>query len=254
MEKKANWKWLPFTVAALGMAGLLLRRLLYSVAVDHKGLLVSGHPLELGLWAVTAVAVAVLSVAAWKLDGSNAYEDNFSPSVKAAVCHILAGAGLLLTVLLNEPTLPGTMGKAWKLLGLLSGAAMAAAGFFRVLGRKPWFWLHLLPGMFLALHLLSRFQTWSADPQMMDYLFSLAGAVALLMFSIQTASFAVGLGNRRLHLFWGLLALYCCTVNVLSPYPGLYLGGALWAGGDLCSLEPKPKKVEDKGENPGETA
>ena len=48
-----------YGVFALGFVGYLVRRLLYMVGVDSRGLLVGGHGLEIALWVLTAGAAAL---------------------------------------------------------------------------------------------------------------------------------------------------------------------------------------------------
>ena len=57
--------------AALGLAVAGLREGLYAAALDEKNLLTPFHPLELLLWAITAVAAVVLL--RWVRKRGNAY-------------------------------------------------------------------------------------------------------------------------------------------------------------------------------------
>lgn len=243
MKRKLIRSCIPGFVMMLGLLGNTLRRQLYLTGVDNRGLLVPGSALEIALWTLTALALGIIAVTAWRLDGSDAYEDNFSASFVGAAGHIFSAAGIGMTVLLNPPVMPGLVGSAWKSLGILSGICLIAAAFCRVLGKKPLFLLHLIPSVFLAVHILNQFQSWSGNPQLMDYVFALFGTVSLLMFGYYTAAFSEGIGNRRMHLVCGLAAVYLCMVNIpMSGYPWLYAGGALWAVSDLCTLFPKPKQ------------
>ena len=233
---------LPKATAALGIIGLVLRRLLYAFGPDSKNLLPNHHPLEILLALLSAAALAYILITVWKLDGSNRYVDNFGPSLPAAVGHVLAAAGILLTVLLNDPMMPGTLGKLWKVLGFLSAPCLIAAGCIRVKGKRPFFVLHLVVCLFLVFHIVNQYQTWSGNPQLQDYIFTLFGTMALMFFAFYHASFDVGSGRRRMHLFLGLTALYLCTVNLsMTDHLFLYVGGIAWVLTDLCTLTPKPR-------------
>ena len=100
MKQTCKQNRLPIVTVVLGCCALILRRVLYAVAVDVKNLLPVNHPLEIVLWVLTAIAAAWIIASVWKLDGSAKYEDNFQPSLMAAVGHYIAAAGILLTVLL----------------------------------------------------------------------------------------------------------------------------------------------------------
>lgn len=244
---KNLWKptHLPAATVALGLLGLILRRMLYAFGLDGKHLLIAGHPLSLTLWALTLAAIVLIVAAVWRLNGSNRYADNFSPSLLSAVGHVLAAAGILLTVLLNPPMMPGTLGKIWKFLGFLSVPCLVLAGYARVRGRRPFFLLHMAACLFLVFHIVDHYQVWSGDPQLQDYVFALFGTMTLMFFGFYTAAFDAGAGRRRMQLGMGLAAVYLCTVGLPgSGYPFLYLGGIAWVLTGLCTLTPKPGQPE----------
>lgn len=239
MKKLRNSKLLPVIAFCLGLIGLLLQRMLYAFGVDEKGLLPASHPLTLVLWALTASAAALIVAAVWRLKGSNRYTDNFSASVPAAVGHALAAAGILLTVLFNEPRMAGILGKIWKVLGFVSVPCLALAGFARLRGKRPFFLLHMAACLFLVFHIVNHYQAWSGNPQLQDYVFTMFGTMTLMFFGFYTTAFDVGSGRRRMQLGMGLISIYLCTVSLLdSGYPFLYLGGIAWALTGLCTLEP----------------
>lgn len=249
MKKLLKPTQLPALTAAAGVIGFVLQRLLYATALDETNLLPRSHPLQTLLAVYSAGVLAYLALSAWKLDGSDEYADNFSPSFPAAAGNVLMAAGVGLTVLLNVPAMPGTLGLLWKLFGWGSVPCLLAAGFARVRGRKPFFVLHLIPCLFLVFHIVDHYQTWCGNPQLQDYIFTLFGTMALMFFAYYHAAFAVGSGNRRMHLFMGLAGAYLCIVNLaFTEYLFLYAGGIGWLLTDLCSLTPKPKPVPEKQE------
>ena len=77
MKQTCKQNRLPIVTVVLGCCALILRRVLYAVAVDVKNLLPVNHPLEIVLWVLTAIAAAWIIASVWKLDGSAKYEDNF---------------------------------------------------------------------------------------------------------------------------------------------------------------------------------
>ncbi|MGN0977477.1 MAG: hypothetical protein ACI4PH_05415 [Faecousia sp.] len=249
MKKFLSSKFLPAVTLLLGAVGFLLRLGLYAVAPDGKGLLPKGHPLELLLWAVTAVAMALVIAAAWNAKGSNRYADNFGPSLPGAMGNILMAAGILLTVLLKQPKMPNLLGVLWKVLGFVSAPCLVAAAFARVQGKRPFFLLHMSACLFLVFHIVNHYQTWSGDPQLQNYLFTLLGTMALMFFGFYTAAFEVGSGRRRMLLGMGLAAVYLCAVSLSSSeYPFLYLGGIVWVLTNQCTLKPEPVRQPEERE------
>lgn len=248
--KSAN---LPTIAVGLGFIAQIMRRLLYTVAVDEKNLLLANHPLEMGLLLLSALTLAFLGLSVWKLDGSGAYEDNFTPSRQARNGHIAAAVGIALTVLTNQPRMPGNLGSIWQVLGYLSPLCLLAAGLCRGQGQKPFFLLHLIPALFLTMHIVNHYQTWCASPQLQDYLFTLLGTMALMFFVFYTACFDAELGRRRMQLGMGLAAVYLLIAELAATrYPWLYLGGIVLVLTDLCSLTPQPKREAEPSETQAE--
>lgn len=236
---------LPPAVLVLSIAAYVLRRALYATAVDAKNLLLPGHPLEILLWMVVLFGAALIVFTVRKLDGSQDYEDNFTPSTSAALGHFLMGCTVLMMALLYRLPLDGIVSLVWKALGILCGPAMIWGGFCRMKGRKPFFGIHAAECLFLLLYLVSQYQSWSGNPQMQDYVFELLALVCLTLFSYQCAAFEAGTGNRRMQLAMGLLALLLCgAANFRAQVPALYFSGLVWTAADLCRLDPPLKKDE----------
>lgn len=239
MYARTSKKSLPWLALVLGIIGLVLRQSLYALAVDSRGLLVPFHPLEIALWCLTAAALGYLIWSAWTQGGEPDYEANFPPSLTAAAGHVLAGAGILATVLLSGPQ-TGGVGGLWRLLGFLACPCLAAAGICRGMGKKPFFLLHMVPCLFLMLHIVAHYRLWSSDPQLQDYVFSLFACLSLMLFAFYNGAYDADICHRRMQLGTGLAAVYLCTVCLTSD-AGLWLnlGGIAWAVSGLCCLEGK---------------
>ena len=235
---------LPVAVVLFGLACLAFRFGLYAVALDEKNLLRS-HPLAYLLWAAAALGAALIVATVWKLEGSARYEDNFAASPAAAFGSFLLAGGIGLTVFTGEAPMSGLPGQAWLVLGLLSLPMLVWAGLCRLRGKAPFFLTHGAPSLFLLLHIINRYQSWCANPQLNDYVFDLFALMTLAFFLYYTAAFAANCGNRRMQLGFGLLALLF-GIGALSggEAPFLYLGGIAFALTNLCFLLPRPKEEE----------
>ena len=249
MTEKSKLKWLPAAMAGLGAVCALVRWGLYLLATDHKGLLAAGHPLGLLSWILTAAAAILAAAAVWKLKGSNGYEENFCPSAAAAVGSFALSGGIALAVLTNHGA-DSAMARITMVAGLLAVPALAAAGVLRWKGRKPFFLLYGIPCLYLALYALGHYQIWSSRPQMQDWFWSMAGIICLTLFSYYQTAFCVDLGNRKLQLATGLLAGFFCLGALRGGDFLLYLGGAVWALTNLCTVTPGISQKEE----PHETA
>mgnify|MGYP003301256897 CR=1 FL=1 len=60
MSMSAKPNQLKLFVAAAGLLGLLLRLVLLETALDEKGLLVSGHWADVGVWLLTAAVIGMI--------------------------------------------------------------------------------------------------------------------------------------------------------------------------------------------------
>lgn len=232
MKAKSGSAVLPVLMLILGAAAFGLRTALYGVAVDVKGLLLRGHPLEIALAALSAVALILAALAGRKQEPDAKPSGNFL----AALGNAAAGAGILVTVLTAQSMPVGYLTSAWQILGYAAPACLLLAAFARAMGKKPFFLLHVAVCLFFLVHIVTRYQLWSANPQMQDYVFALLGAMALMFFGFYNASQEAGLGNQRMKLGMGLAAVYLCLAELArSSCPALYLGGLLWVLTDLGS-------------------
>jgi len=247
MKTKLNAKKLPLCITCMGALALLGRVALFVLGKDEKGLLIPGHPMEVLIWGLTAAAFVLVAGGVLKLDGSKAYGDNFSPAPAAAIgCWVLAG-GVALTVISGWNTW-SRLDMIRNVLGLLAAPALVMLGLHRKQGRQPFFLLHGVVCLYLILYAVSHYQLWSSRPQLQYWFFAMAGAIALTLFAYYQTAFDVSMGSRRMQLGTGLLAAFFCLAALAgSEDMLLYLGGAVWALTNLCTLTPVPGKRKEPG-------
>lgn len=244
MNNLLKIKNLPALMLASGLAGLLLQKLAYVAALDEKGLLIPFHPVELSLWLLSLGAFALVLSVVMPLKGTGAYQVNFPASHLGAAGQYVMAAALLLTVLIREPAMGGTLSVLWWWFGILAALSMIWTGTCRLKGRVPGIAYHLPLCVFLALHIVLHYQSWSSTPQLQDYLFHMLAGLTLLFFAYYHTAFAAGLGKRRLLLTVGLLAIYFGTVALAdSPYRELHAAGVFWAFTNLCAYDVPGEKV-----------
>lgn len=247
---KIKLKSTQLPVLVLGISGVCfaLRWLLYRVAVDEKNLLLSGHPLEVLLWILTAAAAALTVAVVWKLDGSNRYVDNFRPSVESAAGDFLLAIGIGITLLMMGKS-ETKLDWARTIVGCLAAVSLVPAGISRFQGKRPFFAFHSLVCVFFVIYMVGRYQIWVGKPQLQDVVFELFGCITLMLFSYHQAAFDVGSGSRRMQLAMGLLAvLFCAAVLAYTEHWVLYLTALIWAATNLCSLTPVPRRQRERGE------
>lgn len=243
---KHSKTWLPLTAAILGGAACILRSCMYLFGTDEKGLLISGHPLELCLLAVTAAAAALIVLQVRKQTGScPGYADNFPASEVSAAGCLLFAAGICLSVLGNRVVFT-TLERLRNLTGLLCIPALIFIAVCRWKGRRPGFGFHGLVCLHLVLYTTSFYSVWSRHPQLLDSFFPMMGCIFLALFSYYQTAFDVDMGSRRMQLATGMAAVFCCIAAMpRSDALPLYLTGALWALSNLCTLTPPDPAAAD---------
>lgn len=221
---------LPAGTVLFAAVAMAARYQLYRTGLDEKGLLAAGHPMETLLWLCTALA------ALWIVTGvlrEKKPRRQFPPT--AALGHILAASGIALTAALNTPRVYGPIGTAWKVTGFLAALLLVYAAFSLVMGKRPFFGAYAVVSVFFALHLVSHYQTWCADPQLQNYVFEFGGVLGLMLFGYYQSAGAAGRTSLPLLRLTGLFSAYfCLTALSGTSYLYLYAGSGLWALTGLC--------------------
>lgn len=241
-------KFTPLALAGLGVVGFFLRKGLYAVALDHKNLLLEGHPLQWLLFLVTAFAIAMAA-----LYGMGTEPGNAPHSGKVAAIGSIALAGGILMALLPEGFAVGGLSRMRNVLGILAALAMMAGAVQQLRGQKVFF---LFPGIvcvFFAVHMVSCYQGWSSNPQILDYLYTLLASVGLMLFAYQQTACAADCGSGKLMRLFGSFSIFC-GITALSgtEYPAMYLAGSFWVLTALCCPE-APSIPREEESSPEET-
>ena len=236
LQKKET---LPLTVLLFGIAAGLVRGVLYLTAADSRDLLVRNHPLAIALWLLCAAAGVLISLQVLPRKGSNQFADNFDGGlVPAAGCWLLA-LGIVLTLLWGNSSRRSLLAMLWLLCGILGAGGLVWAGIDRLRGKVPSVLPYTALTLFLALHMVSRYQPWSGNPQLQDWVFSLAASAALTLCAYHHSAFCAGLGHRRMLLLTSLVSVFaCCAALPHTEHFFLYLFGGVWAYTNLCQVTP----------------
>jgi len=236
LQKKET---LPLTVLLFGIAAGLVRGVLYLTAADSRDLLVRNHPLAIALWLLCAAAGVLISLQVLPRKGSNQFADNFDGGLAPAVGCWLLALGIGLTLSWGNFYRRGVLVTLWHLCGILGGGGLIWAGIDRLRGKVPSVLPYTALTLFLALQMVSRYQPWSGNPQLQDWVFSLAASAALTLCAYHHSAFCAGLGHRRMLLLSSLVSVFaCCAALPHTEHFWLYLLGGIWAYTDLCRVTP----------------
>ncbi len=227
---------LPILTAGLGFAAMILRFMLYAVAVDEKGLLIRNHPLAIGLWLLGAAAALIILLCVRTLKGTRRHSANFPVSLPATGGCWLFAAGILVTVVMSRNDI-SRLALLRNLAGLVAVPSLAAVGICRQRGRRPYALFHVVVCIYLTLYTVSHYPGWSSMPQLQDCFFAMISCILLMLFAYHQAAFDAGMGSRRMQLGTGLLAGFTCFAAIAgNPELLLHLTAGIWALTNLCSL------------------
>jgi len=236
MKWNRNTKLLPVLAAVLGVVTMALRFGLYAAALDEKNLLMPGHILSVLVWVSAAAAAGVITLGIAGQKRSNWRDDNMPPSIRGALGAVVLGIAIGVTVWVQGAPVT-VVEKLRSIFGLVSVPCLLYAAFCRAKGVRPFFVCHGCVCVFFALYLIAGYGTWSANPQLQDYVFAMLSCVTLALFAYQQTAMDVGMGNGRLQYAFGLLAGYLGIAAVSSAdHPWLHVAGGLWALTNLSSF------------------
>lgn len=226
------------------LTGLVLRFFLYRTGFDEKGILSSSNLLHL------ICCASVPATALWlALQLKPMKKRDFRPGNAAGICRILGGIGagglLAFSALGFFGESVGILGKARAVLALAAAVAMPLSIYAPRKWKLPRLAGRALITLYFVLDMLARYQVWSGNPQLPDYVFHVPALVCLSLCSYHRLAFCTGIGKRKAHGFFSLMAMVLCVMALVGPEPKMfYLAGALWAGAGMCTLTPPayPKK------------
>ena len=218
MKLRKNPAVLPGLVLLLGLGALGLRLALYRLCVGDKGLLIPGHPLELGVWILTGAA-ALLAV----LSGGSPREKRY-PAAEA-LGELLAAVSILLTLPESIHSLVSALEVIRLALSAVACVGLGWAAVSRLRGGRPSVLCYGLACMFFAMNVVCCYRGWVSHPQLQDYLFPLVGGLAMMVFAYLRCVPEKYRTRRVVGLLGGFLCI--AAVAKVSYWP-MYLGCGLW--------------------------
>ena len=238
MKIALKFNQLPLFTLLCGGMGVLLRLWQYGTGLDGDGLLRVGHPAGILVLVLTAAVIGVLLWFTRGFVSGSKYSQQYPASTLGAAGAFAGAAALLLTAMVELVRRDASFAVLTGLLGIAAAAALAFTGLCRLKGLRPNLWFHTALCLYFVLRLISRYQTWSSNPQLHDYCFQLLATVSAMLFSYHRAALDLKSGKRRRTILLGLLGSYfCCLSLVKSDAPLLYAGMAAWMITNLGTLD-----------------
>lgn len=227
----------PLAALAMGLAGAVLKVMLYRVALDKNGMLERSHPLSAAVWLLAAAAFILAffgGKGSWKF---NRIPESMCRRVFTGLSEILLGAAVYATVSMDSlPGFPALM-TVRKILGAVCMAALINAGMIHLFGKKVPFYCYAAAAVFFLFNTLASYPAWSRDPQLMDYAFTLGAEMSLCFFSYYRAALSLGLPGRKQRFVSGVLGIFFCVTAGYGQYPLIHVAGVVYILATLLSSD-----------------
>lgn len=248
LKKLTTPPWLALT---FGIPALILMAALHLTGQDHRHLFVPGTVLEILLWILTAALVLLMVFSVQRYSGKAKFTRMFPPSAFGAAGILGAAIAVLWSAGEVYRSGAGVLELAACLLGLTAAAALVYLAWCRFRGLRGSYLLWCAVVIFLMMRLMFCYRMWSAQPELLRYCFPLLASVCLVLAFYYRTAFGVGLGNRRMYLFFSQTSAFFCLTALGTGFDLFYLGMLLWCLTDLTTLRPfKTGAREELPEDP----
>ena len=234
MKRKQGSNWILAIPAAAGLVGLGLRLWLYG-ELDYQKLLPIAHPAYLMIL-LTAVVGGGLTAVVTLLPGR--LEKLRFPF--RAMGSLLAALGILVSLLFG-----GKASRPEWIVQLLGAAVFVWDGLLRLQKKKLSLLVPALITIFTMAAPFLHYRSWSADPQVQNYLFQVLSSVCLALYAYFCLQEAMGKKQIRLQRLFGGLAILWCLMSIPSGHWGFYVGLALWSCGFALPQAPVMELPKD---------
>lgn len=238
MKKTVSPQNLSLLCACSGVVCFILRLWLLTGSVDEKGLLVTSHPGNILCWVLTGVITVLLILSLWGQKGRCIFPPQ-KWNALGMLLRALAFAILALWGFGNEPLLC----RLTAIAAIPSALCALFVAYNRTQGRRTHVLLSLPAVVCLVLLLLSRYQVWSAEPELQRYLFPLVSLVCIMMASYQHIAAQLGMGSSFIYLLFGCGGIYFCLGAAAGPdRPLFFLLMGMWLLMDIATMTLRPSR------------
>ena len=237
MKRSLKNKILPWLAPALGCLGMAAMWAVYAFGTDEKGLILPFHISALAVWAITAAMVGSLLFLLWDMEDTAGYRRLFPDSRLAAVGTLVAAICILATVVESLTAMDEPIRILSGLLKIAAGIALIYLAWCRWKNVRGSFLAWAAVTAYMLLRIMFEYRSWSTQPELLRYLFPLLASVSMALAMYHRTAFAVKMGSRSQFLFFTQFGAFCCLLSLPGTPAPFYLGMAVWALTDRCSLK-----------------
>ena len=230
MKKLFSHPLFYYIFALLGLGGMGLQFWYLQGGEDAKGLLTPWHPGEIGTYILLILALALTFAS---------YRHAHSPKVPAKIRSVGAGLAALFTAV-AAGNFAGEQRYWMFMLSVLATVSALYILWAHSKNRKPHYFSYSIFAICFMFYLLSRYQAYSAEPEITRYVFKILALVSMMMVFYQQAAIRAGTGHFHTYFFWRGMTLFLSLTAIPSAEtPALYLSVALW-----LMLDPAPRSAK----------
>ena len=202
MKKYLRPQLLPPLTAILGILLLLCRTWLQLGGIDEKGLYISGHTADTISFLLLGIGILGIWLCVRGVSDFAAPKKRFPPSLTGAIGCIAGGVSIVLTGILEKPQQTDIVWLLSLVTGCIACVCLLVIGYGRLKGRKPHYLLHCAVTVYFVVHLVSKYRSWSSEPQLQVFFFPLLAGVFLTLAAYQQVRAAGNItgSSSMLHL------------------------------------------------------
>ena len=225
----------------VGILGLFLRLMLFSVGVDSEKLLPAYHAASVASVVLAAAYFIFLAVAVSRTK-KDSCDISATCGIVGACSSIVAATGILFSgfYALQRPAHP--MFVLLFLVSIPCALCFLYIAWLQLRKKALTPLLHCGVAAFFFVYPLAQYQTFSAQSQPQYYLFGVLCSVCLMLCVYHRACLQAGRAHGRMYRFFAHSALALCLFCLADGNWPFYLAMALWLAAELfCTLMPTSK-------------
>lgn len=250
MKRSLINKILPWMAPVLGSLGMAAMWTVYTAGTDGSGLILPFHGSVIAVWLLTAAMAGGLLFLLHRMEDTAGYRRLFPDSRLAAVGTLAAAVCILATVTESLTAMDEPIRILSGLLKIAAGIALLYLAWCRWKNVQSSFLAWAAVTAYMLLRIMFEYRSWSMQPELLRYLFPLLASVCMALAMYHRTAFAVRVGSRKQFLFFSQFGAFCCLMSLPGTPAPFYLGMAVWAMTDRCSLKVvKAKKTAQASED-----
>lgn len=242
MVKKFHGSLTHWFTVAVSILGALLSLWLYRDGMGIGQLLRTNHPAAILLMIVSVLAVAAFLFFARKLPKNIPFQEFLPANIFRGIGCFVGAIGFAYTCITNAST-ADTLSLLALILSIAGGVCLLFVGTQRLFGMDPHYLFYGLLTLFFMIQGLHRCRQWSAETQILMFLYPFLAQIFLLMTSCQFTFLSYGMPVIRSFSFHSSCAIFFCFVAFAATLDIFYLTCAIWLLLDGCFFKiPKTKE------------